>query len=269
MEQKTSFDSETIRIDSDHNKLTILNIAEDKIRLRYYQDEKAHFYTADFEAQSDASSGLEKTLSDLPVDLMEVSKLKIGMLYPFFSLIPEVFFQKDDVRTLAGANLHIPAGSLVMEDKLKFTDARLLYVLRFDKYRLLHQLNKNTDIEHLAVSLLNLFYEQSRGKQKATFLYKLNKHLLVAVFIDQKMVFANIFSVMNADDMLYYTLLVLESTGLDQENDPVYLSGEIKEGGVLYNHLHKYIRKLHFSELETKDFKKIDSIDVDIYSHYL
>ncbi len=100
-------------------------------------------------------------------------------------------------------------------------------------------------LHHTSALLAGLL--QQRGASLARRLYlNLGPHELTLVVLGQQLEYCNVFPFATAEDVLYYTILVMQELGLNPDQDDVTVWGELTHDSALFTLLSNYLRHLHF-----------------------
>lgn len=98
--------------------------------------------------------------------------------------------------------------------------------------------------------------------------------MFLSVYVDRQLRLANHFQFKTENDLLYFLLLGLESTGLDPATTRIQLSGGIMPGSAGYEKLNRYAGNLQFEAWKPKDpgFSSFDILHhplyADLMAHY-
>ena len=74
----------------------------------------------------------------------------------------------------------------------------------------------------------------------------LGQHELTLVVLGAQLEYCNVFAFASADDVLYYTILVMQELGLNPDQDEVTVWGELTHDSALFTLLRTYLRHLRF-----------------------
>ena len=82
------------------------------------------------------------------------------------------------------------------------------------------------------------------GHQKKLFGYFHDKKLEVFAFSQKRFKFCNSYTVSHVNDALYFLLFVWEQLALDQENDELYVAGDVPGEEWLTGQLRRYVQRV-------------------------
>ena len=85
-----------------------------------------------------------------------------------------------------------------------------------------------------------------RGTVPRQLYLNLGEQELTAVVLGQQLEFCNTFPVSTAEDVAYYTILVMQELGLNPDRDPVTIWGELTNDSATFALLSTYVRQLRF-----------------------
>ncbi|TDN40349.1 hypothetical protein A8B98_12950 [Hymenobacter sp. UV11] len=85
-----------------------------------------------------------------------------------------------------------------------------------------------------------------RGTTPRQLYLSLAEQELTAVVLGARLEFCNTFAVSTAEDVAYYTILVMQELGLNPERDPVTIWGELTGDSATFALLSTYVRQLRF-----------------------
>ena len=177
------------------------------------------------------ASGSNLNLSELenPIELMDVLTASykntiIGLPSDGFTLVPTQLFNKDQVTNYARL-LNVQSNEKVLAQEL---DKNNFIIYKTDK-------NAIAAIQNFGIN--NLVYwgkgwltavAQSEPSNHDIYVQTENSRANILYFKDGSIRFYNSFEYKNADDLIYYTSLVIEELGLNPDNIELKLSSEDK-----------------------------------------
>jgi hypothetical protein len=85
-----------------------------------------------------------------------------------------------------------------------------------------------------------------RGNVPRQLYLNLGEQELTAVVLGQQLEFCNTFPVSTAEDVAYYTILVMQELSLNPDRDPVTIWGELTSDSATFALLSTYVRQLRF-----------------------
>ncbi|GAB3636358.1 hypothetical protein GCM10027422_19480 [Hymenobacter arcticus] len=98
-----------------------------------------------------------------------------------------------------------------------------------------------------AVALLGgLLHQRGPGPAPRQLYLNLIDQELTAVVLGSQVEFCNSFTISTAEDAVYYTILVMQELGLNPDQDPVTIWGELTSDSATFGLLSTYVRNLRF-----------------------
>ncbi len=134
-------------------------------------------------------------------------------------------------------SLHLPAPA---------TDMVSVFAARRDLVQWLHAVHGPSArlLPHTSALLAGLLHQ--RGTAPRQLYLSLAEHELTAVVLGPQLEFCNTFAVSTAEDVAYYTILVMQELGLNPDRDPVTIWGELTGDSATFALLSTYVRQLRF-----------------------
>lgn len=188
-----------------------------------------------------AASSQVQALGDLIYDnellLADFARVSILIDTPRFMVVPSV--TSEDVDTAMATSLW--GGNItLLTDKLPTPGVKLMTAPDRDTVAFLRRTYPTVTPSHPMSRLITYFFNRDRlSNTSRMYIHLRGGHIDIIYFDCQNLRIANTFAVTNADDMIYYTLLVARNTGFDLENDDVMVCGT----GEVRDHYHAMLRK--------------------------
>ncbi|MBC8082251.1 MAG: DUF3822 family protein [Hymenobacter sp.] len=100
---------------------------------------------------------------------------------------------------------------------------------------------------HQTSALLEGLIHQSEPAAPRRFYLSIGHHELTIIVIrDKRPEFCNVFTFSSPEDLIYYTILVMQELQLNPDQDPVVVWGDLMHDSELFTILRKYIRHIKF-----------------------
>jgi hypothetical protein len=100
---------------------------------------------------------------------------------------------------------------------------------------------------HQTSAMLEGLVHQSEATAARRFYLSIGHHELTIIVIrDKKPEFCNVFAFSSPEDLIYYTILVMQELQLNPDQDPVVVWGDLMHDSELFTVLRKYIRHIKF-----------------------
>ena len=94
--------------------------------------------------------------------------------------------------------------------------------------------------------LAGLLHQRGPGPAPRQLYLSLTDHVLNVVVLGPQLEFSNTFAVPTAEDIVYYTILVMQELGLNPDQDTVTVWGELTGDSAAFSLLGTYVRHLRF-----------------------
>lgn len=94
--------------------------------------------------------------------------------------------------------------------------------------------------------LAGLLHQRGPAAPRRLYLHLGARELTLIVLEQQRLEFCNVFPFASAEDVLYYTLLVMQELGLNPDQDELTIWGDLTADSALFELLRTYIRRLRF-----------------------
>ncbi len=126
------------------------------------------------------------------------------------------------------------------------TDIVSIFAARRDLSQWLHAVHGPSArlLPHTSALLAGLLHQ--RGTAPRQLYLSLADQELTAVVLGPQLEFCNTFAVGTAEDVAYYTILVMQELGLNPDRDPVTIWGELTGESATFGLLSTYVRHLRF-----------------------
>ncbi len=175
------------------------------------------------------------------------------------TLVPNEFFIEEESKR--NLELTTEIHDIVKYDKLTEIDTHLLYTIPSVISDIAFTFFPNAKQKSQQGILIEQF-SKFDNKDDNAYLYLSENTLNITAFKNKKLILNNAFSIYSKEDILYFTLFVLEQLKIDANSVNVTLYGEIVEGDENYQLLYEYIRNIKFgsrpSNLSfTSEFNKL------------
>lgn len=187
---------------------------------------------------------LNETLNLIPELNLKLSRVHVLAEHPRHSLVPEVFFDKDQLET------YFTSGNekLDLEDLQSYRMPQFDGVMVFPFHRyvasLLNSKLKSPRIIHHSIALLYGINQLLPAGDNLILYY--TPAMSTIVYTKNKSVqFINSFVAETENDALYFLLATIEEFGLTA-NSPIWLAGDVNEEDTLFNLLKKYLNQVNW-----------------------
>ncbi|MFD1469838.1 DUF3822 family protein [Hymenobacter caeli] len=100
-------------------------------------------------------------------------------------------------------------------------------------------------LHHTSGLLAGLAHQRDAGGPRRLYL-SLGHHELALVVLGSQLEYCNVFAFATAEDVLYYTVLVMQELGLNPDQDELTVWGELTHDSALFTLLRNYVRHVRF-----------------------
>lgn len=101
-------------------------------------------------------------------------------------------------------------------------------------------------VHHTSALLEGVVHQTEAGGPRRTYLNVGPQELTVLVVRNKRPEFCNVFAFTTPEDLIYYTILVMQELQLNPDQDPVVVWGDLTHDSELFTILRKYIRHVRF-----------------------
>jgi hypothetical protein len=101
-------------------------------------------------------------------------------------------------------------------------------------------------LHHTSALLAGLLHQRGPAAPRQLYLHLGQQELTLVLLQQQRLEFCNVFPYGSAEDVLYYTILVMQELGLNPDQDELTIWGDLTSDSALFELLRTYIRRLRF-----------------------
>ena len=101
-------------------------------------------------------------------------------------------------------------------------------------------------LHHTSAVLAGLLHQRGPAAPRHLYLQLGTQELTLVLLQQQRLEFCNVFPFSSAEDVLYYTILVMQELGLNPDQDELTIWGDLTSDSALFELLRTYIRRLRF-----------------------
>lgn len=163
-----------------------------------------------------------------------------------YTIIPQALFIDANAAKYLSFVHEVHPSEEIAVSRLKSTDATVVFACELGYFELVRECFPRATILPTVTAVVDLMLPIFRNSPGNVMCIHLNKNDFDLLIIrDGNMVYCNNFSYSNADDLVYYTIFVIDQLKLNAEKVKTYLSGEISQKSDLIRLLKKYIRSVN------------------------
>lgn len=100
-------------------------------------------------------------------------------------------------------------------------------------------------LHHTSALLAGLVHQRGAAAPRRLYLNPGSQELTLVV-LGQHLEYCNVFACTTAEDVIYYTILVMQELGLDPDQDEVTVWGELTPDSTIFSLLRTYVRNVQF-----------------------
>jgi len=164
------------------------------------------------------------------------------------TLIPGPLYDPNELETYLKFNYKSDPEEKALSDHLIVMDNYNVFSVPAVILDEMKTIYPHSRIYHLSTILMEsvLINYKNRINANRVFLHLREKHFDLMLFDGRQMSYFNSFSYLNAEDVTYYLIFVLEQLNINPENIPVVLLGKVDRNSNLFELLQRYIRHVEF-----------------------
>ena len=172
--------------------------------------------------------------------------VKLGHTSTLFTLIPNKLYNSEITLPYLDQVSHLPSNHLAFVDNIQDLNMHNVYSIDEKDHAILSSYFPTADHFHVLSALLLGTKKIAAQLSEETLFINVDTNLISVMLFDQaKLKFANFFKFSNANEFLFYVMLVFEQLGLNPETQNVQISGKINKQSQEFDLLYKYIRHVH------------------------
>jgi len=164
------------------------------------------------------------------------------------TLIPGPLFDPNELDNYLNFNFISDPEEKALSDHLVLMDNYNVFSIPVATADAMTAIYPHTRIYHLSTILIEsiLINYKNRINTNRVFLHLREKHFDLMLFDGRQMSYFNSFPYLNAEDITYFLIFVLEQLNINPENIPVVLLGKVDRSSNLSELLQRYIRHVEF-----------------------
>ena len=168
------------------------------------------------------------------------------------TLLPAALFDRNQLKSYYEFNHPLKDLDELHYNYLKYIDAYIIFPVYHELVNLYLSSWVNTSFYHPVTALVEEVMAPGMDPAAAVSVHFSGNHFDILVSEGQKLRFHNNFSFRSDEDMLYFILFVFDKLGLDQENTPLFLSGNIDKFSDRPSVLKQYFKVLRFRNIPSE-----------------
>lgn len=198
-----------------------------------------------------------RVLENSTIDLSQITEVKLFYHTSLYTLVPSKIWSDENPNLYLKYTLKTLPHDFIAHESILKGETNLVYIpfvnlnnYFFDKFGSFHYYHAlGPWIDYCAEVI---------GKQTGVFANFTSRQLDVLVFKNGQLHLSNSFEYHTPEDVVYYTLFIYEQLGLNPDETPILLSGNITKTTSLYSALYTYIRHIDFIPTQSLAVKQLN-----------
>ena len=176
------------------------------------------------------------------------NSVRLAVQNRFFTLLPAPLFREGDEAAYLRLH-HLPDAD--HETVLHYRHSPLETVSIFATEKALadwfyHAYPTGRLVHQTSALLEGVIHQSEQSGPRRVYLSIAGQELILVAVRDKQVEFCNVFVFTSAEDLIYYTILVMQELQLNPDQDPVIVWGDLTHDSELFTILRKYIRHVRF-----------------------
>lgn len=225
-------------------------------------------YEADPNEEWDVATFVSSILEEDSVLKLHFKHVKIVFDNRLMTFVPNDLYSEQNPVLYLENVVDIPIDHVVLIDTLPVIETQNIYAIPEKIYQLFRDQHGSNTYYHLSTTLIKACLNTTTIQLKPTnvFLNVQGNQIHILVFRQEKLLLYNAFYYQNAEDLVYYVLLVYDQLQLDNETVPLHIFGHIYKESKIYDRLYQYLKYIDF--LDRTTFFRFDASFEDIPPHF-
>jgi hypothetical protein len=236
---------------------TVLYLSEYNIKLS--QNEKYNWQKL--------TNGLEEWVLNSKIKTDSFDDVVLYLDTKAYTLVPSSFNLIENDREQLLFNQSISYDFVSLRNNISGTKQDLIFALPSSLNDAFEIYFNGKKAEHALLKLHNILFKNKRNKKTGSrvYAYVSNRDLHILVYNNENPVFINSYVFKTKEDFIYFILLIYEQNGLNTDETPLFLLGDISFSSLLYSISYQYIRTIEI--LKNSDGINLYTSDID-YSFF-
>lgn len=191
-------------------------------------------------------------------------KVNVCFLNNEFTMMPEVFAENTDVKPLLKFATGTEQVRRSLQHKLK--NLSFCFTIEMELINYFEKTFPNVSIRHLGAVSIGLFFSQHSLLNSNVYLNIGDGYIELAAKEKNELIFYNVFSFENNEDILYYLLFTLEQFNLDPLHVKLSVAAQRSLSDELIKSIKKYMKHVYFCVCDPS--VKLNSDLADLPQHF-
>ncbi len=168
-----------------------------------------------------------------------------------YTIVPGALYMPDQVEEYFQFVNHLKNDEELGTCKLLFDDAALIYATELAYTQIVHDFFPKAVILPGVAAFSNFILPRYRNSSTSSMFLNINHDNFDLILLnDGKLIFCNNFSFKAVEDLIYYTIFVVDQLKVNQEKVELKLSGNVDLNSDLIKLLRKYIKNVEMLAIE-------------------
>ena len=198
-----------------------------------------------FKTKDDCSSKISEIINNDDIVTAGFSSQSLAFVGNLSTLVPDLLYKEEENEQILSFNTKI--SGKVLADSINEQQAHLIYSVSDNILNIVNNFFPKAKQKSQESMLIKQYSKSKKNTQKA-FIYFNNKHIIVTVFNNNKLIFNNSFNFNTKEDLLYYVLYSFEQLNISTEDIDTEILGDIQKNDEYFNLLYDYIRNLSLAK---------------------
>ncbi len=238
LSENAAFYELSILVGMDSLVFAVVDSRDVLLALKHWEFESNH---------KDPIQNFKSAFINEPLLGLKFKHVNIGFSTFAYTLIPEkLYHEKEDQHYLSNI-IEVPANEgtftdYIPSEKICTVFSMPNYIREFfiEKY-------ENITFYHSTTPLLNSFLKTKAKLEGHSMLLNFTKGMVDIILLDKgKLKIMNSFQITSGKDVVYFTLLIFQQFGLDQNQQKVWISGGVDSDSEYFTALKNYIPNIDF-----------------------
>ncbi|MCU0352457.1 MAG: DUF3822 family protein [Cytophagales bacterium] len=181
-------------------------------------------------------------------------KIRVSVKNQYFTLLPNSLFYKEHARQyLKMAAKNLPDAYEVLHYRHPHSEIVNVFAAEREVVEWFRRIYpaKNVGFVHHSSALIEGVLNTDAAVLQSISILVESSHLTILVATGQRLEYCNTFYYVNAQDFIYYTMLVFNELQLSTHVHKVTLYGEISPESAIFEQLHRYVNNVGFGNKPT------------------
>lgn len=244
----------SIRLSPNGFSFLILSSADKSI---YYYKESI------FSNNLSAIDNIKKIFFESNLFTHPFKSISVIVVSPRYTFVPEEFFDNSSVSEYFNFNIFGENGKII-SNYIENNDLNIVFDMNEEIYSFLFRSLWNPSFFSFTSQLIPFFSSYGDSTKRRCFTVFHDDMITVLCFDAKKLLSANTIAISNKSDIMYHIVNIWDKHSLDQNNDFLYISGDVEENWDSVNTLKQLIKNVVDTVIPVHSSKTNKNIPTDI-----